>query len=155
MISNSSPLIFLSKINSLKLLKDLYNYITIPEAVKSEVLIKEKEGYSIIDKAIEDKWIMIENPKKILNLDLGKGENSAITLARENKDSLIIDDAVGIKVANSLNIGTIRTTTVIILAVKRKLLTKKQAISLINKLIENGYYISPRYYSLILTKLTE
>ena len=42
MISDSSPLIFLSKITALSLLKKLFTNIEIPKAVKEEILIKEK-----------------------------------------------------------------------------------------------------------------
>ncbi len=37
MISNSSPIIFLAKINSLNTLKNLFNKIIIPTEVKEEV----------------------------------------------------------------------------------------------------------------------
>lgn len=86
---------------------------------------------------------------------MGDGENAAINLARENKDSLIIDDALGIKVAQEFNIKTLRTTTIIFLAVNKKIINKEQAIILINELIENGYYISNEYYAKILTKLKD
>ena len=41
-ISNLSPLISLSIINELKILKDLFGQIIIPEAVYEEVIIKGK-----------------------------------------------------------------------------------------------------------------
>ena len=44
MISNSTPLILLSKINQLTILKKVFNKITIPEGVKDEVLIENKRG---------------------------------------------------------------------------------------------------------------
>ena len=81
-------------------------------------------------------------------------EASVINLAIERKDKLIVDDAVAIKVAKSFNIETIRTTTIIFMAVKKNLITKEQAISFIDKLIEIGYYITPPYYAAILKKLT-
>ncbi len=40
------------------------------------------------------------------------------------------------------------------MALKKKLLNKKEAVDLINKLIDAGYYISPQYYSILITKLT-
>jgi len=154
MISNSSPIIFLAKINSLNTLKNLFNKIIIPTEVKEEVLIEGKIDSRIIFQAIEDGWIKIDSPKNNLDLKLGKGENAAINLAKEKNDYLIIDDAKGIKAANAFNIKTLRTTTVILMALKKKLLNKKEAVDLINKLIDAGYYISPQYYSILITKLT-
>ncbi|MEK6907124.1 MAG: DUF3368 domain-containing protein, partial [Nanoarchaeota archaeon] len=81
-------------------------------------------------------------------------EASVINLAIERKDKLIVDDAIAIKVAKSFDIETIRTTTVIFMAVKNKIITKEKAISFVDELIEIGYYISPGYYSAILKKLT-
>jgi len=154
MISNATPLICLAKINKLVLLKKLFRSIIIPESVKDEILIDDKPGYFAINEAIKEKWIKIVNPKNDPDLGLGKGENSAINLAKERKDKLIIDDAFAIKVAKAFNIDVIRTTTIIFKAIEKDIISKKQAISLINKLIEIGYYISPRYYSIILEKVS-
>ncbi len=155
MISNSSPLIFLSKIGKLELLKELFEKISISMAVKEEVLVEGKEGFSIISDAIDREWILIKNPKKELVLELGKGENSVINLAVEMKEPLIIDDSLAIKIARSFNLKTLRTTSIVLLALKKKILTKKEAINCINRLIEEGYYISPRYYSMLIEKLNE
>src|SRR3989344_2607135 len=142
MISNTSPLIFFSKINKLNILKELFTTITIPNAVKEEILAKDKPGTLAIEKAIEEKWIKIVNPESPLEVSLGKGEKFAISLALEKKDSLIIDDLGAIKLARSLHIETLRTTSIILIAVKRKIIKKEEAISLINKIISEGYYIS-------------
>lgn len=155
MICNSTPLILLSKINQLEILKDIFGFVLIPESVKDEVLIEDKPGFIIIKKAIENNWIKIINPKKKLDLNLGNGEIDAISLAKEKKDTLIIDDSYAIKAARIYNVDTIRTTTVIFTALKKKIINKKQAIELINKLIENDYYIKPTEYSIILNKLNE
>ena len=154
MISNATPLICLSKINQLEILKRLFTFIIVPESVKNEILVEDKPGYFIISKALEEGWIKVINPKEDVNLGLGKGENSAINLARERKDKLIIDDAFAIKVAQAFNIEIIRTTTIIFMAVKKNIITKKQAISFINKLVDIGYYISPNYYSVLLSELS-
>lgn len=155
MICNSTPVILLSKINQLRILKETFGSIIIPESVKNEILIENKPGFIIIKKAIEDNWIKIVNTKNKLNLNLGNGEVDAISLAKEKKDTLIIDDSYAIKAARTYGINTIRTTTVVFIALKKKIINKKQAIELINKLIEEGYYIKPKEYSVILNKLKE
>ncbi len=146
MMSNATPLICLAKINKLDILKKLFGKIIISEDIKKEILVEGKEGYQILNNALSQEWIKIDNPKKNISLGLGRGENSIINLAREKKDSLIIDDAVAIKMARSFGIECMRTTTLIILAVNNNLYKKKEGLSIINDLIKAGYYISPRHY---------
>lgn len=153
MISDATALICLGKINELGLLKKLYGVVAIPSAVKKEVLVKDKDGYSSIYNAIKSGWIKIADPKKITKLGLGAGEDAAISLAIERKDSIILDDAFAIKAAKALNIPIVRTTTVIFMALKNKIITKAQALKILNQLIESGYYISTRDYAVLISKL--
>lgn len=150
MISNSTPIICLAKINQLELLKKLFNKIIIPEVVKDEILVEGKPGFSIISNAIEKGWILVENPKNNYDFGIGKGENAAINLAKEKQDTLIIDDSYAIKIANSFNIDNFRTTKIIFLALKKNLINKKEAKSFIHKLVQNGYYIKQEIYSKII-----
>ena len=153
MISNATALICLSKINKLDILKNVYSAVIIPPAVKNEVLLEEKEGYSSIKNAIESGWVKVVEPKKIIALGLGAGENQAISLAKERKDKIILDDALAVKAANAFDIPTVRTTSIIFTALNKKIINKKQALSLLNRLIENGYYISTKDYAALVSKL--
>ena len=153
MICNSTPIICLAKIGGLELLRRLFTIVTIPEAVKEELLVEGKVGQTVIAEAIKAGWLRIANPKKNIELGLGKGENSAINLVKETGDKLIIDDALAIKAAKTLNLEVTRTTTVVFMAVEKKIISKKQAISIVDKLISGGYYISPKYITAILTRL--
>ena len=153
MISNSSPLIFLSKIGKLNFLRELFKEIKITKDVRDEVLIEGKPDSYAIKRAIDENWIKIEDPKKEVFFGLGKGEESVISLALDKKDSLILDDALAIKVAKSFNIDIFRTTSIIFLALKNNLITKEEALKLVNKLIEEGYYISPKYYLVLVEEL--
>ncbi|MBI2176408.1 hypothetical protein HYU40_03630 [Candidatus Woesearchaeota archaeon] len=154
MIANSTPLICLAKIGQLRLLKMLFGSVTITGAVKEEVLVEGKPGYSSISDAISEGWIRVANPKQVVELGLGKGENSSLSFAKESNDKLLIDDASAITAAKVLGIDFLRTTTILIMAVGRKIITKKQAVALMGQLVKAGYYISPRYLTEILTKLT-
>jgi predicted nucleic acid-binding protein len=129
--------------------------VIIPQSVKEEVVIAGKPGYAVISTAIEEGWIKIETPEKNPDLSLGKGENEAINLAKEKDDKIIIDDAFAIKAVNSLNIEYLRTTTIILLALKKKIIDKKQAKELLHKLVEDGYYISPGIFSRLLRVIDE
>lgn len=63
-ISNASPLIGLSSIDRLNILKDLWGRIIIPEAVYGEVVVKGsgKQGASLVAYACKD-WIEVKTVK--------------------------------------------------------------------------------------------
>ncbi|MBI2660609.1 hypothetical protein HYX07_05595 [Candidatus Woesearchaeota archaeon] len=153
MISNATALICLSKINKLDLLKKTYSPIIIPSSVKAEVLVEGKEGYSSICNAIKGGWIKVIDPKRGIDLGLGAGENQAISLAIEKNDGIILDDAFAIKAAKAFNVPIVRTTTVIFTALRKKVINKAQALETLNKLIDEGYYISTRDYAALMSKL--
>lgn len=95
-IADSSCLIAISNIEELELLKELYSYITITPEVQKEF------GQPIPD------WILteeVQNKKivELLELDLDKGEASAIALAIEHEPSLlIIDEKKGRRIAQKM-----------------------------------------------------
>ncbi len=155
MISDATGIISLSRTGRLYLLKELFKTVIIPEHVKKEVLVEGKEGFPEISKAIEDGWLKIAATKKRMELGLGDGETDALSLAKETNDALILDDSIAVRAAKVLSIPTIRTTTVVFMAVKKGLINKDEAIHILNSLIEAGYYISTVHYSAILTKLKE
>ncbi|NIU01306.1 MAG: DUF3368 domain-containing protein, partial [Nitrosopumilaceae archaeon] len=86
-ITNSTPLIHLSAINKLFLLKERFGEIFIPPAVYDEVVIQSSEEPG--SKEVKDsKWIKSVEVKdrlsiKILNSDLGLGESECIVLAKQ------------------------------------------------------------------------
>ncbi|MEQ1584667.1 MAG: DUF3368 domain-containing protein [Cyclobacteriaceae bacterium] len=107
-ISDTSCLILLDKIGELKLLNILFGQIIITQEIANEFK-KELPG-----------WISIEEPtnkiyQKILEASLDKGEASAIALALEQTDCLlIIDDYKGRKYAEQLGIKITGTLGIII-----------------------------------------
>lgn len=117
-ISNSSPLIIISKAGQLGLLKTLYKRILIPKGVYVEVVERGKEKREqdayLIDKAINEGWIKVENltKKEIQSsvelhkkFGISNGEGEAIILAqRYKKCTLILDDKEAREVAKARNI---------------------------------------------------
>jgi predicted nucleic acid-binding protein len=107
-ISDTSCLILLDKIGELRLLNILFGQIIITQEIANEFK-KELPG-----------WIIIEEPtnktyQKILEASLDKGEASAIALAIEQTDCLlIIDDYKGRKYAEQLGIRITGTLGIII-----------------------------------------
>lgn len=107
-VSNSTPLIALAKINRFYLLKDLFHEIIIPKAVYEEVVTSGK-GRSGHNELANADWIQchqVHNHDLVafLRISLDAGESEAIALAREiGADLLLIDDRDGRRVAESVN----------------------------------------------------
>ncbi len=156
-ISDTGPLIALAKIDKLYILKNLFDEIVIPKEVYKELRLnyKYKETNSL-KLAIKDGWIknVVSKNKPsvtILNtLDLGEAE--AITLAKELKYPLLIDEKKGRNVALKENVKIIGTVGILIIAKKKGLI--KNIKQLMNEMQKSGYRISKILYkkALSLTK---
>ena len=84
-ISDASPLVNLARIGALHLLPDLYDAVTLPEAVWTEVVIEEKgqPGAHAVRSAtrIERQPVENQNLVRALRQDLDSGEAESIALA--------------------------------------------------------------------------
>ncbi len=110
-ISNSSPLIHLTRLGKIQDLFKLVKNITIPKAVFDEVVVKGKlNNYS---EAFNIEGFIKEGKIIVTNLDtfdesfyppLGKGELEALELAKRNKDLLLIDEKKARNLAQILQI---------------------------------------------------
>ena len=97
-VSNTTPIISLLKIDKLQILKELYGEIFIPQEVFNEIEAgKNKTYYTDLSK-IEWIRIMSIRDSKSLSyfLDLDRGEAEAIVLATEcDADLIILDESLG------------------------------------------------------------
>jgi hypothetical protein len=114
-ISNTSPLLYLYRIDALKWLPSLFAEIWIPGAVVFELQEGRQKGYDVPNpsdyngiKIIEPKMI----PSEWFAVDLGAGELAAMSLAMEYPEKIILlDDALARRTAKAagLNVwGTLR-----------------------------------------------
>lgn len=109
-ISDTSCLIILNKIGELELLKEIYSEITTTSDIANEY------GDPLSN------WVKISNVKDItkqqlLELQIDKGESSAIALAMEIDESMIIlDDYKARKIAERIGLNYTGTIGVIIKA---------------------------------------
>lgn len=107
-ISDTSCLILLDKIQDLELLKVLFGQIV------TTPIVAEEYGNLLPD------WIIIQEPENkknqlILEASLDKGEASAIALAMEHADCLlIIDELKGRKLARQLRLNITGTLGIIV-----------------------------------------
>ena len=143
-IADTSVLIVLSKINRLHILRDIFNSITITPEIHLE--FGEELPDWIIIKEIND-----EKRKRILMLELDKGEASAIALGLENDDSLLlIDERKGRKIASDLGLKIMGTLGVIIKAKELKII--KSLADEFEKLRKVDFWISEKITKNIINK---
>lgn len=129
-VTDSSPLILLAKINQLHLLKTMHHEIHIPTEVHKEVVVRGKEekygDAYLIDKAINDfifvkklndKW---DKEAKKFNKILGSGESEAIALALQEKSELLLMDNLEPRKVAEINKLKCRSTPGILLEALRK-----------------------------------
>ena len=157
-VVNTSPIVYLSSINQLGLLKKLFKEVYIPNAVKQELLSGSKDSFGVKEIKTE-KWI---KPRKIKNklakeyllTDIDNGEAEVIILAEELKtDTLIMDDKLGRKIAKLRDIKVTGTLRILIAAKEKGLLVEVKP--LIKRLKENGFWISDDVYEAILKEAKE
>ncbi|NEQ71043.1 MAG: DUF3368 domain-containing protein [Symploca sp. SIO2D2] len=125
-IVNSSPLIVLFKSQQVALLPQLFSEIIVPGAVWREVAASGKNDVPTLQLP-NVSWaqqVEVTNvASEIAAWDLGKGESEVLSLARENPDSVaIVDDRAARRCAKSLDIITMGTGGVLILAKQRGLI---------------------------------
>ena len=144
-VVNSSPLIALSRIKKLTLLKTLFNEIQIPSAVYEEVVIQGRGrcGTNEIESA---KWIKTKEIKNKSHVNylletLDEGEAEVLILAEElNADWAIIDEPKARISAVLIGLKVIGTVGIILLA--KELCVIKNVKHILDSLRKNNFRIS-------------
>lgn len=145
-VVDSGPLIALSKVNLLFILRELFKEVYIPPAVKTEVVDKGR-GMPGADEVRQAEWIKVKEVKDILACEalkheLGRGEAEAIILAKEiNADVLIIDDKIPRNIAKSMGLEIAGTLALINEALGRKII-EGSFIKIIEKMRRKRVWIS-------------
>lgn len=142
-IANSSPLIALSRIDSLYIFKELFGRILIPDAVYQETVLEttisnQKEN---ISKAIND-FIEVITPKihHTFSRNLGKGEWGVLNLALEkNPDITLMDDKKARNEARELGFNPYFTTDILKNAEASKIIPSYEDILI--KLFKIGIFL--------------
>ncbi|WP_121352424.1 DUF3368 domain-containing protein [Flavisolibacter nicotianae] len=146
-ISDTSCLILLDKIQELVLLKILFGQVlTTP-------IVAEEYGGILPD------WIRIEEPQdkknqKILETSLDKGEASAIALAMEQADCLlIIDELKGRRLAKQLGLKITGTLGILVEAKLSGHITSVRPM--LNKIKQTNFRLSEQLESAVLKNAGE
>ena len=152
-VSDSSSLIHLSKIDRLFLLKELFDKVLIPEMVKTEVVDEGRKGNHIdsidVEKAINDGWIkveMVEIAPILESTGIDRGEAEAISLAFKKKLGVLLDDDHARDAAKLLGIKPQGTIRVLLLSLNKKLISYDNFLLSLLDLVEMGFRMSEEVY---------
>jgi uncharacterized protein len=147
-ISNSTPIIALLKIDRLDILESLYEKIIIPEAVNEELCFKDSDLLKSHE-FIEIVKVKNIEAKKMYQTALHKGEVEVMMLAQEiNADLCIIDDQLARKYAEYIGLKITGTIGIILKAKQKNIINEVKPF--VEKMIKNGIYIDEKLKDLIL-----
>ena len=161
-VSDTTPLISLLKINRLDLLKKLFGDVLIPQAVFDELTDDERFRLEA-DQIREKKFIVVKpvnNPestnilKRATGLD--QGESEAIVLTDELKaDLLLMDEAKGRNVSAQMGLRIIGTIGILMAAYEEDELSSDEVRECIAGLQHAGRHIGQRHYQMLLSRLKD
>ncbi len=154
-VSNSTPIISLSSVGKIEILKELFGEIVVSQAVYDEIKAKKSFGYEEID----SDFIGIQPVRGEIYIDLllnqlDLGEAETIILAKEiNADFVIIDENIGYRIAKNSNLNAIRTLSILLKAKERGVISEIRP--LLDEMIEKGRWYSKKVYEEFLRKAKE
>lgn len=146
-IVNSTPLIALCNSDLLFVLKELYGEIVIPNAVFEEVTAKPDSACQQIRQNTD--WIKIEKAdtsvdRTMYKAKLHAGEVEVMILAQQKPqaDLVVIDDYAAKKAAKYLGLTVTGTLSILLKAKKEKII--ESVTDAVDKIEDNGFYISDK-----------
>ena len=137
-ISDTSPITSLLKINKIEVLEKIFKKVIIPEAVHNELKLTHLE----IPAFISTQHVKNKEYVNALLSELDTGEAEAIALAKElNAELLLIDEHLGREIAEREGIQIIGLLGVFLIAKKRGIINSiKKIISLLES--EANFWLS-------------
>ena len=117
-ISNTSPLLYLHRIDAVNWLPRLCEEVWIPHAVAQELSEGMRRGYEVPDPQRYE-WLTVTDPHAVpsqwLNVDLGAGELAVLALALEHSACIVLlDDRQARRIAQSAGLSVWGTPRVLI-----------------------------------------
>jgi len=157
-VSNSSPLIWLAKINRLALLKTLFGEVIIPRKVHHETTQGKSADSILIEKAVEEGWLKVSEEEtnqahalaEVSGIHLGEAE--AILLAQKLGTELIIDEREASATAQVFGVRPIGTVAILLLALAKNQLTPNEFKECLDLLIASGFWLTVDVYKKALEK---
>lgn len=157
-VTNTSPLIFLAKLDRLELLRKAADEIFVPSAVIEEIRQHADEASEKIEETLSS-WLQVKQVRDrqiidVLLADLDYGEAEAIALAREmGADRIVMDDLDARRLAWRLNLNVIGTLGLLLGArLRGELASLKQEI---DRLHREGFRVSAALVEAVLREAGE
>lgn len=145
-VSDADVIIHLSKLNKLSILRSLYTEVAIPEYIKSEITGKDNQT---IHEAINSFLKIFTTSKNQAENIAGKhgihiGEAHVKALGEELRATLFLSNERKVrKAAKEEGFAVVGTIGVILKAVKKGLLDRAEALSLLEKMKSEDFRIHP------------
>lgn len=156
-VADSGPLISLSRIHRLDLLRQLYGEILVPPAVWHEVTVVNAlaPGAEAVRAAV---WIQVKSPTHapvgFVPRGLGAGERDAFALTQEIAGAwLLIDDGPGRRAARALGLQIIGTIGVLREAKAAGFVSQLRPV--LSELQQAGFFLNPAIGEQVLRSVGE
>ncbi len=153
-VSNTSPLIVLSKLGYIDMLPEIFEKIYIPSGVRREISEKEDDVQKVVEVLIKRGFIEVKEVEnrflvQMLNAELGIGESEVIALGKEVKsDFVLLDDLKARQLARSLKMNVMGTLAIIRAFVKRGMV-KESPDEIYTRLRSIDFWISRELFSIL------
>ena len=159
-ISDTTPIISLLKINHLELLEKLFGEVLIPKGVFAELtknprfqneakIVKASSFIQVVNE-IDENYVSLL--RRSTGLDLGESE--AIYLSDNGKaDLLLMDEVRGREVATRMGIKIMGTIGILTIAHEDSLISKDEIKESIEILRDAGRHISERLYEQLMNMI--
>ncbi len=161
-VSDTTPLISLLKIEHLDLLKKLFGNVLIPQSVYDELTADER--FRMEAELLQQKdFIKVQSVKNAESVSvlkratgLDQGESEAIVLTDEtNADLLLMDEAKGRAVSSEMGFRIMGTIGILMAAYEEHELTSNEVKECVSGLQSAGRHIGQRYYQMLLDMLDD
>ena len=147
-VVNATPIIVLSNIKRLNILRELYGSIVVPEAVAAEVSVKNPGFFA------QHKWINVKPIENVMAYRaftsvLHAGEVEVMILAEQlQADLVILDDGLARRHAKYIHLNLTGTIGVLLKAKQEGIIENLKNV--LNELLEQGFYLSDQVYAEVL-----
>lgn len=157
LVFDSSSLIYLGKLGLLDKISKIEGKKFIPENVYKEVVVKGLERNEPeakhIDELIKKKQFTVKEAKTDIGdiPSLSKADKEVLSIAKETKSMAVIDEIYASEIAEAHGIECHGSLYILLKLLEKKMITKKEAIDYLDKMITLGFYLSADKYRGILS----
>ena len=148
-VVNSTPLIALSIVGRLGLLRDLFDQLFIPTSVYDEV-VRGGRGRPGSSEVAQADWLVVRQPAETIPLPaelmgLDPGEIDVILLSKEiQPDWVLIDEKLARQIAQAVGLRVKGTLGVLLVAYRSGLLSRGEAWQAVQELAQSPVRLSDK-----------